>query len=97
MQRKLLGFQTEVIHRKRWEREGIQSRAAISESYWDSFITQRIKEWEGCSMFEQMLTFIPKEKLEYWSVQRDLKTGNLPKWYQIYLRERGKGYMPNYP
>lgn len=80
-----------------WECEGIQSRAAISESYWDSFIIQRIKEWEGYSMFEQMLTFIPKEKLEYWSVQRDLKTGNLPKWHQIYLRERGKGYMPNYP
>lgn len=73
-----------------WEREGVQSREIIPELYWDDFIVQRMKEWEGCSMTEQMLTFISRERLEYWSVQRDLRTGYLPRWYRIYLREEGE-------
>lgn len=71
-----------------WEREGSQSRAELSDTYWGDFIAERRKEWPGYSMREQIInTYIPKEKLEYWQVQQDLKTGRLPKWYEMAMRE----------
>lgn len=73
-----------------WEREGVQRRAAVPEDYWDDFIAQRQDEWKGYFMKEQLDTFIPKEKLEYWSVQKDLKTGYLPRWYQMALECMGE-------
>lgn len=40
-------------------------------------------------MKEQFVNrFIPKEKLEYWQVQKDLKTGLLPQWYKMALDEK---------
>lgn len=39
-------------------------------------------------MREQIInTYIPKGKLEYWQVQKDLKTGLLPMWYELALSE----------
>lgn len=39
-------------------------------------------------MREQIInSYIPKEKLEYWQVQRDLKTDKMPLWYRILLEE----------
>ena len=71
-----------------WEREGIQSRAELPDTYWEDFIMKRRKEWPGYSMREQIInTYIPKEKLEYWQVQKDLKTGLLPKWYEMAVCE----------
>lgn len=68
-----------------WEKKGVFNRREIPDDYWDDFIYQRRKEWKGYSMNEQMQTFIPKEKREYWALQKDLKTDCLPKWYQILL------------
>lgn len=68
-----------------WEKKGVFNRIEIPDDYWDDFIYQRRKEWSGYSMNEQMQTFIPKEKREYWALQEDLKTDCLPKWYQILL------------
>ncbi|MCM1540215.1 MAG: 1-acyl-sn-glycerol-3-phosphate acyltransferase [Blautia sp.] len=71
-----------------WEREGVQSRAELSDTYWEDFIAERRKEWPGYSMREQFVnTYIPKYKLEYWQVQRDLNTGLLPRWYEMAMCE----------
>ena len=71
-----------------WERRGICKRDTLTSAYWDEFIRERRFEWRGYSMKEQIVnTYIPKEKREYWQVQRDLRTGNIPLWYQIYLEE----------
>lgn len=70
-----------------WEREGVQRRETIPADYWRDFIAWQCGEWKGYSMREQMFTFIPKNKREYWSVQQDLRTGYLPEWYKIMLKE----------
>lgn len=68
-----------------WEREGIQCRTELTGDYWEKFIAARFKEWPWYSMKEQIINrFLPKEKLEYWQVQKDLKTdGALPRWYEM--------------
>lgn len=74
-----------------WERQSVQRRAAIREFYWRDFIQERRSEWKGYSMEEQIVnTYIPKEKLEYWQVQRDMRTDKLPLWYRILLEEERK-------
>ena len=71
-----------------WEKQGIQHRLAVPKFYWHDFIQERRSEWKGYSMREQIVnTYIPKEKQEYWQVQRDLRTGKLPLWYRILLEE----------
>ena len=71
-----------------WEKRGICQRDTLTSAYWDEFIRERRFEWRGYSMKEQIVnTYIPKEKWEYWQVQRDLRTGNIPLWYQIYFEE----------
>lgn len=70
-----------------WEKEGIQERAELSDTFWEDFIIERCKEWPKYSMKEQIFnTFIPKEKLEYWQLQKDLKTGLLPRWYELAMK-----------
>ena len=40
-------------------------------------------------MREQLVNrYIPREKWEHWQVQKDLKTEQIPRWYQI-LQEEG--------
>ena len=39
-------------------------------------------------MKEQIInTYNPKYKLEYWQVQKELKTGLIPKWHEMAMRE----------
>lgn len=73
---------------KIWEREGICRRSTIALDQWEQFIRIRRLEWKGYSMREQVVnTYIPKEKQEYWQVQKDLKTDKIPLWYRILLEE----------
>lgn len=73
---------------KIWERKGVCQRNKMSVEYWDQFIRARCLEWRGYAMREQIVnTYIPKEKWEYWQVQKDLKTEKIPLWYQILLEE----------
>ena len=71
-----------------WESQGICSRSTLAADYWDKFIRERCAEWKGYSMREQIINgYIPKDKLEYWQVQRDLKTDKMPLWYRMLLEE----------
>jgi len=73
---------------KIWERKGICQRNTLSSFYWEEFIQERRAEWQGYSMREQVVnTYIPKEKWEYWQVQRDLRTNKIPLWYRILFLE----------
>lgn len=73
---------------KIWESRGICSRNTLEDDYWDRFIRERCAEWKEYSMREQIInSYIPKEKLEYWQVQRDLQTNKMPLWYRILLEE----------
>lgn len=73
-----------------WTREGISSRAELPDDYWERFIAAKCTEWPGYSMKEQIINrFLPREKLEYWQVQEDLKTGALPRWYEMAANEIG--------
>lgn len=56
--------------------------------YWEKFIQERRSEWKGYSMREQVVnTYIPKDKWEYWQIQKDLRTNKIPLWYRIYFEE----------
>lgn len=71
-----------------WESQGICFRSTLAADYWDKFIRERCAEWRGYSMKEQIINgYIPKDKLEYWQVQRELKTGKMPLWYRMLLEE----------
>lgn len=73
---------------KIWERKGICQRNTLSALYWEKFIQERRSEWKGYSMREQIInTYIPKDKLTYWQIQKDLKIDKIPLWYQILLEE----------
>lgn len=73
---------------KIWESQGICSRSTLTADYWDKFIRGRCAEWKGYSMKEQVINrYIPKYKLEYWQIQKDLKTDKMPLWYRMLLEE----------
>ena len=56
-----------------WNTEGIFARKNIPDDYWPYFINERVDEWPGYSMNEQVdSVFIPKEKKEYEEVQKTL-------------------------
>lgn len=57
-----------------WEREGITSRKDIPYDYWSRFIEERVSEWKGYKMSEQITNcYIPKQKMEYFSILRDMR------------------------
>lgn len=71
-----------------WEKNGICQRSSLSRDYWDKFIRARRAEWKGYAMKEQVVNgYIPRDKWEYWQVQKDFKTDKMPLWYQILLEE----------
>lgn len=75
-----------------WENRGVYKRKDIPLNYWADFIRLRRSEWKGYLMEEQVINcYIPKDKLEYWQVQKDLKTGKMPLWYRIVLEEGANG------
>lgn len=71
-----------------WEHAGVSRRAKLSDDYWERFLEARFREWPEYAMKEQIINrFIPKEKLEYWQVQKDLKTRTLPEWYELAMAD----------
>lgn len=73
---------------KIWERNGVCQRRSLPHDYWRKFIQDRRAEWRGYDMEGQAVNgYMPKDKLEYWQVQRDLKTDKIPLWYRILLEE----------
>ena len=57
-----------------WEQEGIFRREDIKSDYWSKFVLKRCAEWWGYDFKEQIINcYIPKEKLEYWDLMRDLR------------------------
>lgn len=57
-----------------WEREGLTNRSDIKPNYWSDFVVRRCAEWWGYDLREQIDNcYIPKEKLEYWDLMRDLR------------------------
>ena len=70
---KLLDFEYEI-----WERESITNRSDIKTNYWSDFVVRRCAEWWGYDLREQIDNcYIPKEKLEYWDLMRDLRNHSL--------------------
>ncbi len=46
-----------------WEREGITGRDSIPYDYWNKFLCERVNEWWGYNMREQLInTWLPPEK-----------------------------------
>lgn len=73
---------------KIWERNGVCQRRSLPHDYWSKFIQDRCAEWRGYDMEGQVVNgYMPKDKWEYWQVQKDLKTGKIPLWYRILLEE----------
>lgn len=71
------------------ESRGVYHRKDIPVNYWADFIRLRRSEWKGYLMEEQIINcYIPKSKLEYWSIQKDLGTWKVPLWYKILEEER---------
>lgn len=57
-----------------WEREGITKRCNIKGNYWSDFVLCRCAEWPGYDFHGQIDNcYIPKEKLEYWDLMRDMR------------------------
>lgn len=57
-----------------WEKNGIVKRESIQVDYWKRYIEERLKEWPGYSMQEQIdSVYHPKYKIEYEQVKDDLK------------------------
>lgn len=57
-----------------WEHEGITKRADINYEYWIKYVQRRCAEWWGKDFREQIINcYIPKEKLEYWDLLRDMR------------------------
>jgi len=49
-----------------WENEGLDCRTSIPYNYWEEFIKERCKEWQGYSMDEQIRNgCFPPRKREY--------------------------------
>lgn len=56
-----------------WNTEKIVDRKSIPDNYWPYFINDRVNEWPGYSMSEQVdSVFIPSEKREHIEVQKTL-------------------------
>lgn len=57
-----------------WESKGIQKRSEIPNDYWEKYVEERLSEWPGYSMQEQIdSVYHPKEKLTQQQVEQDLK------------------------
>ncbi len=56
-----------------WNTEKIVDRKSIPDDYWPYFINDRVNEWPGYSMSEQVdSVYVPNEKKEYMDVQKTL-------------------------
>lgn len=57
-----------------WEKKGVEKRSTIPINYWDEFIKDRVAEWPGYSMQEQIDSVVhTKEKKLHEEILRDLE------------------------
>lgn len=57
-----------------WEKNGVEKRKDIPDNYWENFINDRLAEWPGYSMQEQIdSVYHPKEKLEQQKVKKEFE------------------------
>lgn len=58
-----------------WEKKGITKRECLDNNYWEKYIEERLNEWPGYSMQEQIdSVFHPKYKQEQQKIIEDLET-----------------------
>lgn len=57
-----------------WEKKGVTKRESLEDDYWNKYVEERLNEWPGYSMQEQVdSVYHPKYKLEQQKVSEDLK------------------------
>lgn len=78
-----------------WEKRGIELRKDIPVDYWQNFIKERISEWPGYSMQEQIDSVVhTKEKTLHEEVLKDLEEFyKLDPWYFLTTNSRFRNYM----
>ena len=70
---KILRDQMATLKYEIWATEPIAKRKDIPDEYWMHFINERVNEWPGYSMQEQIDSVVhTKEKMEYEEVQKTL-------------------------
>lgn len=66
-----------------WYKEGICKRNELDDDYWNGFVQQRVVEWAGYSMDEQIInTFVPKEKRTHLELCEKLGFDKIPLRYK---------------
>lgn len=74
-----------------WEREGIIGRASIPYDYWDKFLQERMSEWWGYGMCEQLInTWLPPAKREYLQILRDMRELKITEKNRFMVMDREK-------
>lgn len=57
-----------------WQHEGIIKRNSITYDYWHKFLKERIGEWHGYDMHDQLInTWLPHKKREYFEILHDMR------------------------
>lgn len=89
---RMLRDEMAALRWKIWEKQGIESRKAITDEYWRDFIQSRRKEWKGYSVREQIInTYIPQYKKEYLEVQKMLKPNEMSLRFKTIAEESSLG------
>lgn len=66
-----------------WYKQGICKRNELDDDYWNGFVQQRVMEWAGYSMDEQIInTFVPKEKRTHLELCEKLGFDKIPLRYR---------------
>lgn len=66
-----------------WYKQGICKRNKLDDDYWNGFVQQRVMEWAGYSMDEQIInTFVPKEKRTYLELCEKFGFDKIPLRYR---------------
>lgn len=75
--------------------QGVEHRADIPDDYWENFIKDRVAEWPGYSMQEQIDSVVhTKEKREHAAVLKDLEAYyKMDPWYFLTTNERFANYL----
>lgn len=75
-----------------WEKKGITRRDSLENDYWSSFIRERLKEWSGYSMQEQIdSVYHPPYKIEHQKVKMILNNIKITKQNAFLFNKRLKG------
>ena len=78
-----------------WEKKGIECRKGIPKDYWKNFVQERVNEWPGYSMQEQIDSVVlTKEKELHQCVLKDMeKYYEMDPWFFKTTNERYANYL----